>query len=130
MVTLKEMIEEYEGVQRQIEARRARVAPDAQKLTKVMTAPRTYSFWYTGADGRGRAVKFCVAHHVNVARYVLTWRQVEWTSTQGRFSKWHCERYDWAAFKTRAGALSTAKKRYEKWCAKHGVKVMETDFTT
>src|SRR5262245_49563641 len=112
---IKKMIEEFEGAQREVEAGIARRKPDANKLTKVMRASRSYYYFVAGENAYGYDVKFCVADHVNVAGYVLVWRQVEGTDSRKRFV---VKRNMWAARKTHTAAMTLAKRRAAAWSKK------------
>jgi hypothetical protein len=108
---MRGMLEEFEKVERELEARRARRAPDANRCTKVMIAPLHYRWWEAGRTKRGAKVWFCVSNYVNVAGYFLIWKEVRSTTRGKRYGP--PVRSMWAAKKDPSAAVRLVKKRVE-----------------
>jgi hypothetical protein len=108
---MKGMMEEFEKVERELEARRARRSPDANRLTKVMSAPLHYRWWEAGKNKRGDRVWFCVSNYVNVAGYFLIWKEVRVTKRGRRYGP--PVRSMWSAKKDPSAAVRLVKRRVE-----------------
>lgn len=109
---LKEVMDQLQRVERMAEGRRARRAPKENKLTKLRNpgTPGTYREFYADKNSRGEDVTFCVADYVNVAGYVLVWRETssfEWRKGLVKRQR------QWSAFATHEAALKCAKRRAE-----------------
>lgn len=102
---------EQDNLRRSMDA--AKANPKAHRLTTVMgKAKCSHRYWPGGKDGNGNGVYFCVADFVNVAGYILTWREVHYRKPVKRNgSKCTMCRDQWAARKSHAAAVKLAKAR-------------------
>jgi hypothetical protein len=131
-VNLHDMMKEFEDVEREIEARRIRKAPDANRLTQISSAPTRYRYWTAGESGRGSEVRFCISNFVNVAGYFLTWRETlvrrrQPTRVRTRRTgtgAYYIERKRsmWAASKNPSTVMKICQRRLRVWQAKKGEK--------
>jgi hypothetical protein len=112
-------MEEFERVERELEGRKARREPDANRLTPIMGpgVAMRYRFWHGGQNRKGHDVKFCISNYVNVAGYFLIWVQVERYVTKRGYVT---ERMDWSCSKNPATAKKKMIAKANGFCARQG----------
>lgn len=122
--TMEDKRRMFAECERELSAIRAGNKPVENKLTTLSRAPATHKSYYGGKNGRCEDVYFCVADHVNVAGYVLTWRQI-W-KRQRLSRRWNWHRSMWAAKLTHTAATNIAKRRMEKSMRLHEQRIRRT----
>jgi len=109
---IQKMFQEFEQDTRQRILDAAKADPKKHKLTTVMgKASTSYTFYEGGKNKRGDKIYFCVADYVNVAGYVLTWRQVYYKKPRKGVTM---QRDQWAARISKGAAVKLAQARAAK----------------
>jgi hypothetical protein len=90
----------------------------ANKLTRIVRGSRDdndYTVVEAGTNLSGDDVYFCTATYVNVAGYILTWKQTvreeKWSDRKGKFKDRVVRCTQFAATKSRKAALAIAERR-------------------
>ena len=125
--SITEMAREMDGIQRKLDAHRAKREPDANKMTPVFRQGYgAYTRFYAGTLCGGHHSWWCVADHVNAAGYSLLWYEVHrsrvmnywggiYKPTHDRYEKkLEIKRTRWSASKNRETMISLAKRRAER----------------
>jgi hypothetical protein len=116
---MDDMWRDIERSNREEVARKAAANPKAYKLSKVLKSSSrnggdgSHTHHFGGEDKRGTRYYFCVADHVNVAGYVLTWRERWFKIPRGKQGV-RMKRDQWAAKKTHTAAVKLAKARAKR----------------
>jgi hypothetical protein len=96
-------------------ANAAAADPEKYKLSKILRSrdhnggDGSRTTYWAGENKRFRRW-FCVADHVNVAGYILTWRETWYRKPRGK-AKLTMKRDQWSAKKNHAAAVRLAKER-------------------